>query len=66
MTNLMILIQDRLKVKSLNKWLNHCQDIGLSCRDIAELVREETGITVSKSVVHNWISDVTPSSKTKY
>jgi len=65
MTNLMILIQDRLKVKSLNKWLNHCLDIGLSCRDIAELVREETGITVSKSVVHNWITNVTPSSKTK-
>jgi len=65
MTNLMILIQDRLKVKSLKGWLNQKQAEGLSCRDIAEAVKDETGITVSKSVVHNWISDVTPSSKTK-
>jgi transposase len=65
MTNLMILIQDRLKVRSLKSWLNLKQTEGLSCRDIAELVKDETGITVSKSVVHNWITDVTPSSKTK-
>lgn len=65
MTNLMILIQDRLKVKSLKGWLNQKQAEGLSCRDIAEAVKDETGITVSKSVVHNWITDVTPRSKNK-
>ena len=60
MTNLMTLVQDRLGVKSLSKWIIQCQEGGLSCREIAALVQEQTDVKVSKSTVHNWILDVTP------
>ena len=49
-----MLVEDRLGVE-LNSWLRTRVKQGLSVRKIAEEIEKETGIKVSKSVVHNWL-----------
>jgi len=49
-----MLVEDRLGVE-LNSWLRTRAKQGLSVRKIADEIEKETGIKVSKSVVHNWL-----------
>ena len=58
MTDLQQLLSDRLG-EDLTKYLKACVKQGLSCRKIAEALKDETGVNVSKSAVFNWVADVT-------
>ena len=60
MTDLQQLLSDRLG-QDLTKYLKNCMKQGLSCRKIAEALKDETGVHVSKSAVFNWVVDVTGS-----
>jgi len=53
-TYLKMLVEDRLGVE-LNSWLRTRAKQRLSVRKIADEIEKETGIKVSKSVVHNWL-----------
>lgn len=48
------LIQDRLGV-SLTKYLQQCRRGGLSLRSISKQIEAETGVSVSKSSLAEWL-----------
>jgi len=56
MSHLRTIIEDRLGY-SLKQRLETAKSEGTSCRKIAESLTNETGIKVSKSVVHNWLQN---------
>ena len=39
------------------EWITLNKSQGLSCREIASVLTNETGITVSKSTVHRWLNN---------
>jgi len=59
MTDLQLLIQDRLKT-NLDLFLRQCIKQGYSYRQIADLIKTQTDVLVSKSAIFNWVADVTP------
>jgi intein-encoded DNA endonuclease-like protein len=54
-TTLQTLIEERLDTK-IGKWLNARRAEGLTYREIADLLEEETGVSVSKSSIHGWLN----------
>lgn len=54
-TTLQTLIEERLGTK-IGKWINTCRAAGLTYREIADLIEDETGVAVSKSSIHGWMN----------
>ena len=54
MSHLQCLIEERIG-GSLSNWLSSAKSEGMSYREIAKSLSEETGIKVSKSAVHYWL-----------
>jgi len=54
MSHLQCLIEERIG-SNLIVWLASARSDGMSYREIAKYLTEETGITVSKSAVHYWL-----------
>ena len=55
MSHLQSLIESRLNHPDLSLWLSARKSEGMSYREMAKCLKEETGITVSKSTIHYWI-----------
>jgi intein-encoded DNA endonuclease-like protein len=56
MSHLQSLIEERLQ-GSLVEFLELSRSHGMTYREVAQSLTKETGITVSKSAVHKWLSN---------
>jgi len=54
MSHLQLILEERMG-QSLTAWLASARTGGMSYREIAKCLTDETGITVSKSAVHYWL-----------